>query len=557
MRLLIDIGYCEQSAKRTAPAGSCIAIVPEADRGSHGVLLACGEGVAGRPEREQAAKTAMTTLGDTYYAAADGWSPRQALAEGLDAAHQAVMGGGERGRAAVVGALVLHGRSWVLAHAGNVRVWRYRDRQLKQITRDHLVPLTMRRVEVTKACGLAPTLEAEYDEGELKESDIFFLTTPGMHDVLPGPAIVGVLQSDSTAQQMADLLVQRAFAAHAPGYVGVCIARVEKLPRASALDARDDAPLPVIDLPKAGATVDGFEIEKLVHRSRRFRLYKAKDRESDNTVVLRFPDPAFSDDAQTAQAFLREEWIGRRIDSPYVVKTLALRPGRRTALYSVMEYHQGENLAKRIRRKQGLPWREALLLGEQLLSALEKLHQQGVIHRDIRPNNLLYDKPHRQLRVLGLGSSHVQGLPDTENGASTSAMSYWAPELHSHAPASERTDLYAAGVTIYRMLTAAYAYGKIRSPEDRAARDYIALAQHKEGLPYGLDDVLQRACAADPANRYANAAQFATALSTLQATTMQPAARARTPMEKPRRSIWIVAGLIAALVTYLYAILRR
>ena len=128
MRLFLDIGHCDRSTKPGARAGTCLAAVADGPaEAGHGVLLACAEGVAGRPDAEQAARTATTALSDAYYSAADVYAPLETLQDGLLAANRAVRATGERGRAAAVAALVLQGRRWYTAHAGHVRVWRYRD----------------------------------------------------------------------------------------------------------------------------------------------------------------------------------------------------------------------------------------------------------------------------------------------------------------------------------------------------------------------------------------------------------------------------------------------
>src|SRR5438105_2245869 len=153
MRLFLDIGFYQRSTKRGTYPGNCIAAVTDnvQDTG-HGVLLACAEGIAERPDAENAARSATTALGDVYHAA-DGTAPEQILEEGLRAANHAVRATGERGRAAAVAALVLRGHHWYAGHAGHIRAWRYHDLQIKQLTRDHLLPRAPRRTEVTKACG--------------------------------------------------------------------------------------------------------------------------------------------------------------------------------------------------------------------------------------------------------------------------------------------------------------------------------------------------------------------------------------------------------------------
>lgn len=555
MRLFLDIGYYERSTKRGMSPGCCLAAVAEnAREAGQGALLACAEAIADRPDGESAARSATTALGDVYYAA-DAASPREALEEGLHAANHAVRATGERGRAAAVAALVLHGRRWYAGHAGHIRAWRCRDMEIKQLTRDHLLPLAPRRTEVTKACGYTDAVEAEYGEGGLKEGDVFLLTSPGVHDVLAGSTLLGTLQSDSTAQQIAETLVQHALAAHTPAYVGVCAARVEKIPTETTQPVRGSS-LPLVALPATGTEVDGFTIEKLILKSRRFRLYRAKDGESGGTVVLCFPDPSFEGNAQS---FLREESIGQRVDNPHFLKPISLRLGRRTARYSVLEYRKGETLAKRIKRKHYLRPDEALPLAEQLLAALEALHRQGVIHGDVRPHHLLHDKRARQIFLIGMMANPRDESSKIERRVPSRSLTYRAPELSTERTATERSDIYAAGVTIYQMFTGEFPYGKLRASADKNAFSYTKMRSHREELPAALDDILARACAIDPADRYATVTQFAAALASVQIG--EPAT---APASSPSSSAnahayagwWLAAGLLAALLGYLYFALR-
>lgn len=561
MQLFLDTGHSERTTRRPLPRGACLEIVPDTGRdGGRGALLACAEGVPELPDAEKAARIAITALADSYYAAPEGWALRQALEESVRAAHQAVLAGGERGRAAVFAALVLRGRRWLAVHVGHARIWLFRDHELKLLTHDHLQPRPRRRPEIAKALGLTAELEADYRAGELAEGDVFLLTTPGTHELLDAAHIRGILDSDAGAEQIAEALVARALESGSAGYAGVCAVRVEKLPPESVADTRECvADLAFVDPPPVGGTIDGFRIEKLVYRSRRFRIYKATDGESKATVALKFPDSSCGNDPESARSFLREEWIGRRIDNPYLVKTLRPRPGRRRALYVVTDYHEGEPIAKRIRRKGGLPVDEALRLTEQLLEALEALHGHGVIHRDLRVNHLLYDKANRRLLVLGLGESRIEALKDGAEGSATSAWSYQAPELFEGKGANERTDVYAAGVTLYRMITGEYPYGKICAPRWEG-RAYRPMGEWKPEVPEALEEVVRRACEVNPSDRFASAAQFASALARAGAALSGNRYETQPRSENITRAgpwTWVaLASLLTGLVAYLVVALR-
>jgi len=557
MRLFLDIGHCDRSAKRGVLTGRTIAIVSDTAESDRGALLACAEGLVDRPDAEPAAKSAATAVGDTYYLAAETDTPRDALEEAFAGANVEVKNGGERGRAAVAAAAVLHGRNVVVGNVGNVRVWCCRDQQIKQLTRDHLEPRALRRAEITRAFGLSDALEAEYREDTLKEGDVLLVTSAGVHEVLAGATILGILQSDRTAQQMADLLTQRAMEARSGSYVGACVARVEKLPAPTATGSPGTT-LPVIDVPKAGENVDGFVIEKVILKSRRFQMLRAEDRESGETVALRFPKPGSTDNAR---AFLRAERLARRIDSPYILRPLALRTGRRTALYSAIEYRHSENLETRIRRKNGLPLAQVLQLGEQLLAALEALHTNGVFDCDLCARNMFYDKFTQRLWLLGLTLDRDETESDNTRKSRSGTLSYRAPELFADATASERGDIYAAGVTIYRMAAADYPYGKIRAPADwTESRRYRPLQQHNKALPRELDAVLERACALEPPRRFGSVAQFAAALSAIQAqsaaTDLSESGSVKPSGGGAPWSWWVAAALAAGLVAYLLFALR-
>jgi len=555
MRLFLDIGHCDRSAKRGVLTGRTIAIVSDAAESDHGALLACAEGLAERPDVEQAAKSATTALGDTYYLALETDAPRNALEEAFTSANMEVKNGGDRGRAAVVAAAVLHGRQVIVGNVGNVRVWRCRDQQIKQLTHDHLEPRALRRTEITRAFGLSDMLDADYHEDTLKEGDILVVTSAGLHEVLSNIAMLGILQSDRTAQQMADLLTQRAMEERPGSYVGACVARVEKLPAASR-STRNNASLPVIAIPTVGQNIDGFVIEKRILKSRRFQLLRAEDRESGETVALRFPNPGSADNARS---FLRAERLAQRIDSPYVLRPLTLRPGRRTALYSAIEYRHSENLERRIRRKNGLPPTQVVKLGEQLLAALEALHANGILDCDLRTQNMFYEGFTHRLWMLGLTLDRDDAAPGDAKKSRSSTLSYRAPEMFEDITPSERGDIYAAGVAIYHMATGNYPYGKIRTEAGwKAPRRYQPAHQHNKALPPELDAVLERACALQPNMRYGSVEQFATAVGTvsvpaddLETSTASPAAGKRVKWS------WFVAATLATgIAGYLALVLR-
>lgn len=559
MTLFVDTGFAVLAARGETREGSCVAVVSDTSHGE--ALIACADGLLDRPDPQGAQEAALAALRDSYLTAA-GFTLEQTLRESLNAANQAVRGGGERNRAAAVSALALRDCHWIAGHAGHTRIWLYRDHQLKQITRDHITPLPAKRMLIDRACGLDAEFDPEITSGTLVERDIFVVASPAVHRVLDGTAMRGALESDSSLTQIAERLAHGAISAGSKGPVAIVVARVDRLvPRVAADNDGDLADLPVIEPPKKGEVLDGFLIQELVHKSARYRLYKARDEESGETVALKFPDRRFLGDDNFPQLFLREEWIGKRVKSPHLVSTLPLAAGRRTALYSVTAYHQGENLARRIRRKAGLPMSQALMLTTQLLDVLGTLHAQGIVHRDVRPNNMLFDKTNNRLLLQGLGTTQIEGWTAHPLAHKSSALAYLAPELAAGGLATRRSDIYATGVTLYRMLTGKYPYGKNPSPQKITPEDFVSPAFYKNDIPEEFGKLLRRACAFDQRDRFASVEEFRDALERAsraaeQLTTPSPPTTPHAPTAQTPLHWLVIGGLLAGLAVYVINTLR-
>jgi protein phosphatase len=559
MPLYLDTGFSARRGRHKPEHETCLVVMPSAGRGiAHGALLAVADDVAEQSEPGEIAKHALHALAEGYYASPEHWSLKRALHENFLAAHQAVRAAPAHGRAASLSALGLRRRRYVLGHAGDTRLWLWRDHEWKLLTRDHVTPRPGRPPAVHNACGLGRDLEVDFASGELAQGDVFVLTSRAVHTALDSAMLLSSVIPDVSAQHIAETLTEKALAAGAQGCLSACVVRIEQLPPQTDADAEQEAvALPIVPPPAIGEVIDGFRIEALIHTSRFQRLYRALDQETGNTVVLRFPNPKHGADPAFPERFLREEWIGRRLSGARLVRLLALRKDRRTALYSVMAHVPGETLKERLRRKRSLSARETVSLGRQLLEALASLHRQGVIHRDIRPKNLLLEKGSRRLLLLGLGTSFAPGRTDNTESREVAgnALSYYAPELLKGAVPDARTDIYAAGVTLYRLLTGKYPYGKI----DTVAAHYgefVPPSRYKADVPVFLEEALRRACALDPRERFGSAEEFAAAL---EAGPSHSGARRGAPAERPvlNRGVWALAAvLLAGLLVYLASLLR-
>ena len=178
--------------------------------------------------------------------------------------------------------------------------------------------------------------------------------------------------------------------------------------------------------------------------------------------------------------------------------------------YIAMEYVEGETLKDLIRRRGRLSGNEAVLVGMQLLAAIDFAHRSGIIHRDIKPQNVMIDTA-GTAKVMDFGIARAGDSGMTEAGSILGTAQYLAPEQAKGYPVDERSDLYSVGVVLYEMLT-----GTVPFKGDSAVT--VALKHVNEvpvepaelvpGLPYSLNQIVLKAMAKDPADRYQSAAEF-------------------------------------------------
>lgn len=302
-----------------------------------------------------------------------------------------------------------------------------------------------------------------------------------------------------------------------------------------------------------------FEIRQLLGEGGTARVYRAWDRTHRREVALKIPFR----DAIPPERLRREASAATRLVHPHIVRThelVDLPDG--PAL--VMELVPGESLRARLDREGKLSVQDTVSLLGQVLSALEYAHANGVVHRDLCPRNLLLEGGH--VRITDFGIARVQEEHTlTQTREIMGSVKYFAPEQAMGGRVGPPADLYAVGVLGFEMLTG-------RTPFDGDNPVQVALKHVNEappsvpGVPRELDAVLQRAMSKDPAQRFASAAEMATALrraTDLDRTLTRPpgwiapapAARPTPPMAADRPELvgarerrFSVAPLVALLV---------
>jgi serine/threonine-protein kinase len=248
-------------------------------------------------------------------------------------------------------------------------------------------------------------------------------------------------------------------------------------------------------------------------------VYRALDRELQEPVAIKTLKPeAMAGGSVALERFKQEIRLARKIAHRNVVRTYDL--GEQNGIYYLtMEYVEGTSLKQLIATRGKLPVSVALTVGKQLCRALEVAHAEGVIHRDIKPQNIVVE-PSGFIKVMDFGIARLanpaQGKGLTEAGASIGTPDYMSPEQLSGAELDPRSDLYAAGVVLFECVT-----GRVPFEADTP---WTLIVKHLEeeppnprdlngDVPEALGAVILKAMAKKPADRYATAAQLHDALA--------------------------------------------
>ena len=279
--------------------------------------------------------------------------------------------------------------------------------------------------------------------------------------------------------------------------------------------------------PHIGSDLLGYEIEEVIGRGGMGVVYRARDKALDRNVALKLIAPEYAGITDFRGRFLAESRIAASLEHPNVVPIYAAgdQDGH---LYIAMRYIEGRDL-KQILRDGVLAPERAIAICRQVASALDAAHEQGLVHRDVKPSNILLDASDRAY-LADFGLSRLSSDPATvsEVAASLGTVDYVAPEQIRGDAIDGRADVYSLGCVLYESLTGSTPFS------DRS--DVALLYAHLEEKPPvapGLEDVMAKALAKESDDRYATCSELG------------EAAADALGMSRERRSRWSLLAVAA------------
>lgn len=492
-----------------------------------GACFALADGVSTAEAGQQASERAVSRFCREYSQTPDSWtvaySATQLLAtinnELYELSHQFVHS--QKGYLTTFTALIIKSQTVHFFHIGDSRLYHWRDGVLVQLSQDHTTVLSGQRQFLGRALGMDARVELQQGSQSLCPGDRFLLCSDGISDFISADELQRVVSTATDLSLTAAQLKQQALAQGSDDNLSLILVEVTRLPQQSLDDLNQHlARLPFPPALSVGMKLDGYKVLSELFASSRSHLYLVQDEANGQQLVLKCPSLNYDDDALYIDRFIREEWIGLRIDSDYVVRVVRqTRP--RSFLYYLMEYLPGQSLEQWFER-QPKPLKPvlAIKLVKQIAEGLTAFHRMGAIHQDLKPGNIIYLADGR-LKIVDFGSVYVAGLAEIysplQHEAALGTAAYSDPHYLLGHNSGVQGDIYALATIAYELFSGGHLpYGNAVE-ECRTAADYDKLRyrssrQFNSVIPAWFDRALQKGVSLDLSQRYQSINQLLTDL---------------------------------------------
>jgi len=505
------------------------------EKRNRGAIAALADGVGGQGHGEVASRLAVEEALRVFREAAGDTTPPQLLTQIFNTANLAVYdkgmeNHGAKRMATTLAVVILRNDHVIVGNVGDSRVYLVRRGEIRQISTDHSYVAMQRkfgliseeearrsenRSILTRCVGQEPVIRVDVEDVAVQKGDRIVLCSDGLHScVVDGEIcdIVGRYAPAPACRQLVALAEQRG----TEDNVSVQVIQIDEVEAVSynrgVPTYHKPAEPAVTGEVEAGQLLDErFFIHEMVSRSGMATIYRATDRVTKQMVAVKVPFMQFESDPGFFARFQREQEIGLKLHHPNILKFIPVE--KKSRPYIVTEYLRGYTLAHLLNSVRPLPTADALKIASRICDALAYLHEQGVTHRDLKPQNIMmcYDG---SIRLMDFGIARGgEGRRITYTGftAALGTPDYMAPEQVKGKRGDARTDIYSLGAILYEMLTGRPPFegeNPLVIMNARLVGDPIAPRQLNPELSPQVEEIILHAMERDPANRYQSAAEM-------------------------------------------------
>ena len=483
-----------------------------------GIAAVLADGMSASEAGREASEACVRGFISDYYSTPESWTARTSVHKILSALNRWLFGQGIRvhnthkGMVTTISIIILKSSSAHIFHVGDTRIYRLRDGALELLTNDHRVEVADNKSYLTRALGIDLSLEVDYRREITEVGDLFLCVTDGIYDFLGDEQIRQTLREhaddlDTACRELAE----RALANGSDDNLSCQLLAITELPG----ESQNEFYQKLTELPfppplDAGMVLDGFRIVRPLFANKRTEIYLAHDTINDREVVIKAPSVNYADDPDYINQFLHEEWAGRRINNPHVLRTLDI-DRKRQFIYYVTEHIEGQTLRQWQQDHPQPQLHTVRDFAEQIANGLRAFHRLEMIHLDLKPENVVIDRD-GTLKIIDFGSTRIAGIEEIETPFDTDnvpgTVNYTAPELILGQPPSNRSDIYSLGVIIYELLTGKLPYHKPVTLRNYRQLRYVSARERNEAVPVWMDRALEKAVKIDPNLRYGLLSEF-------------------------------------------------
>jgi serine/threonine-protein kinase len=316
---------------------------------------------------------------------------------------------------------------------------------------------------------------------------------------------------------------------------------------------------------RPGQTLDNrFQILETISRSGMATIFKAMDLLTKQYVAVKVPLIQFESDPGFYSRFQREEEIGVRLDHPYILKFIAVDEQQRSRPYIVTEYLRGYTLSHLLNSVRPLPEKDAVSLAGRICEALVYMHGHGVVHRDLKPQNIMLCND-GTIRIVDFGIAKSEGRRMTFAGftPAVGTPDYMAPEQVRGKRGDERTDIYSLGAMLYEMVVGVPPFqceneNPLVIMNARVDGDPEAPRKRNPGVSPELEEIILHAMERNPKDRYQTAAAMKAELDnpgSVQVTGRCDRLQvANSAKRRWKKGLWIGLGIAVPVIIFILVI---
>lgn len=463
-------------------------------------VAALADGLGSAQEGRNAARRAVEMMTDYYSARPQAWGPRRALSEFAQRINrlffqESQMRHGAPELLCTLSVVAVEGNVVHGLNVGDSPIFHFRKGKLTRLSEKHTFPQPEMEHVLTRAIGLAETLDPSYFEIALEVGDTLLLCSDGVSCALPEMRINELLERRASARTV--VTAAREIAEDNPELSDDASAIVIEITELAWRTEGQRRDLEVLSSLKTGDTIDEYVLVRALQEGDRVWVARTPPGE---LKVLKFPPLEAQRDDVRRDAFLREAWQATRVESADFVR--AFIPSTKALRYYVMDYVEAPTL-RSLLASRSLTIEETVALARFLLRAGQFLLKHDLAHGDIKPENILVLRSDQGInfKLLDLGS--MAEIFSVTSRAGTA--SYLAPERFRESAISERTEIFSIGVTLYEAITQSFPYGEIeRFQTPRFESSPRRISRQNTAVPAWLDSVVLRALAPEPERRYQN-----------------------------------------------------